>query len=205
MSLHSYDPRAGHRLAHDPLKAIVGPRPIGWIGTRSRRGIRNLAPYSFFNVIHDDPPILMFCSSGAKDSVSNIEATGCFTWNLVTRDLAEAMNATAAPVPPETDEFDLAGLAGRPGEAVAADCVERAAVAMECRAISVQRLHDADGRPLESWLTLGEVVRVHIDLACLAGGTFALPSGRAQVLRGGGPTRYFAPDDTVAFDMTRPR
>ncbi|WP_317134340.1 flavin reductase family protein, partial [Endobacter medicaginis] len=116
--MYSYDPGAGHGLAHDPLKTIIGPRPIGWIGTRSAQGVRNLAPYSFFNVVNDTPPVLMFCSSGYKDSVANIEATGCFTWSLVTRDLAVAMNATSAPVPAAIDEFELAGLAARPGEVV---------------------------------------------------------------------------------------
>lgn len=203
--MYSYDPGAGHGLAHDPLKTIIGPRPIGWIGTRSAQGVRNLAPYSFFNVVNDTPPVLMFCSSGYKDSVANIEATGCFTWNLVTRDLAAAMNATSAPVPAAIDEFELAGLAARPGEVVAADCVADAAVAMECRMISVQRLHDAAGRPLDGWLTLGEVVRVHIDPACLAEGGFVLPPGREPVLRGGGPTAYYAPDARVRFEMTRPQ
>jgi hypothetical protein len=106
---HFYEPVNGHGLAHDPLNAIVAPRPIGWIGSRSRAGVNNLAPYSFFNLFNYRPPLLGFASQGWKDSVANIADTKVFTWNLATVDLAEPMNASAAMVGPEVDEFTLSG------------------------------------------------------------------------------------------------
>ncbi|HEX8420142.1 MAG TPA: flavin reductase family protein, partial [Sphingomonas sp.] len=93
---HFYEPQAGHGLPHDPLNAIVAPRPIGWISTMSAAGVRNLAPYSFFNLVNYHPPLIAFSSMGWKDSVANIAETREFVWNLVTRDLAEVMNATSA-------------------------------------------------------------------------------------------------------------
>lgn len=107
---HSYEPRQGHRLPHDPLNMIVAPRPIGWISTRSASGALNLAPYSFFNAFNYKPPIIGFSSIGHKDSVRNVEQTREFAWNLVTLPLAEAMNQTSAPLLPEASEFDFAGL-----------------------------------------------------------------------------------------------
>src|SRR5690606_17621082 len=81
---HFYEPASGHGLRHDPFNAIVGPRPIGWISSRDKNGLVNLAPYSFFNAFNYVPPIVGFCSLGWKDSVSNIAETGEFVWNLAT-------------------------------------------------------------------------------------------------------------------------
>ncbi|MEE7559195.1 flavin reductase family protein, partial [Xanthomonas sp. Kuri4-2] len=117
---HFYEPADGHGLPHDPFNAIVGPRPIGWIGSRGADGVANLAPYSFFNAFNYVPPIVGFASIGWKDSVRNIEASGEFTWNLATQPLAEAMNASSAMVAPEVDEFVLAGLAAAPSRRIAA-------------------------------------------------------------------------------------
>ncbi|RAR53820.1 UNVERIFIED_CONTAM: flavin reductase like protein, partial [Acidovorax defluvii] len=108
--IHTYEPRLGHGLPHDPFNAIVGPRPIGWISTQSATGALNLAPYSFFTAFNYVPPIVGFASIGAKDTLRNIEATGEFVWNLATHDLADAMNQSCAAVPPEVSEFELAGL-----------------------------------------------------------------------------------------------
>ena len=109
-TLHSYEPRKGHGLPHDPFNAIVGPRPIGWISTCNAQGALNLAPYSFFNAFNYTPPIIGFASIGRKDSLSNIEATGEFVWNLATRPLAEQMNQSCAAVAADIDEFALSGL-----------------------------------------------------------------------------------------------
>lgn len=97
---HVYEPRLGQGVQHDPLNAIVGPRPIGWISSISDVGVVYLAPYSFFNAFNYKPPIISFSSIGWKDSVRYIDATGEFAWNLATRPLAEAMNVSAAPVAP---------------------------------------------------------------------------------------------------------
>ncbi len=109
-SMHFYEPRHGHGLAHDPFNAIVGPRPIGWISSCNANGVNNLAPYSFFNAFNYTPPIIGFASIGYKDTLRNIEETGEFGWNLVTRPLAQVMNQTSANAPPEVSEFELAGL-----------------------------------------------------------------------------------------------
>jgi flavin reductase (DIM6/NTAB) family NADH-FMN oxidoreductase RutF len=162
-AIHSYDPRTGHGLKHDPLNAIVAPRPIGWISTVSAAGVRNLAPYSFFNAFNYRPPIIGFSSTGWKDSVRNIEETGQFVWNLATRPLAQAVNATSAMVPDHVDEFALAGLTAAPSQRVAPPRVAESPVAFECRLTQMIRLTDAEGAPVDAWLTLGEVVMVHID------------------------------------------
>src|ERR1700761_8064709 len=101
-----YEPRHGHGLPHDPLNAIIAPRPIGWVSTIGRTGVVNLAPYSFFNAFSYKPPIIGFSSTGTKDSLRNARETGEFVWNLVTRTVAENMNATSATVSYETDEFE---------------------------------------------------------------------------------------------------
>ena len=101
---HSYEPVRGHGLRHDPFNAIIGPRPIGWISSISAAGIANLAPYSYFNAFNYFPPIIGFSTIGWKDSVSNIAQTREFGWNLTTRALAQQMNLTCAPAPPEGSE-----------------------------------------------------------------------------------------------------
>ena len=118
MSQHFYRPSEGHRLPHDPFNAIVAPRPIGWIGTLGVDGRRNLAPYSFFNAFNYRPPIVGFASIGHKHTVTNLEATGEFTWNLVTRGLAGQMNATSTLS--DVDEFELAGLEAEESVEIAA-------------------------------------------------------------------------------------
>src|SRR6188768_4010464 len=134
---HSYVPREGHGLAHDPLTAIVAPRPIGWISTVNTAGIANLAPYSFFNLFSYRPPIIGFSSTGEKDSLANVRATGMFTWNLVSRDLAEAMNATSAEVEGDVDEFVLAGLERLPSVEITAPRVAGSPVQFECRVTEI--------------------------------------------------------------------
>ena len=111
---HFYEPRQGHGLPHDPFKAIVAPRPIGWISSMDEQGRVNLAPYSFFNAFSESPPIIGFSSGGRKDSQRNIEATGEFVANLAMRKHAEAMNRTSAPVPHGINEMEVAGLAAAP-------------------------------------------------------------------------------------------
>jgi flavin reductase (DIM6/NTAB) family NADH-FMN oxidoreductase RutF len=200
---HSYRIEDGHGLRHDPLKAIIGPRPIGWISSLSATGVANLAPYSFFAMINDRPPMLMFSSSGYKDSVANIEATGEFVVNVATRPLAEAMNATCAPLPPEADEFDAAGLAKAPSLLVAPARVALAPAALECRAVEVKRLRNLEGREVDGWMTIGQIVAVHLDPACIEDGLYL--TERAQpILRAGYAVDYWAIGDTGKFAMRRP-
>lgn len=158
MPIHFYEPRNGHGLPHDPFNAIVGPRPIGWISSLSAAGIPNLAPYSFFNAFNYVPPIVGFASIGAKDTLRNVQETGEFVWNLATRELADAMNASCAAVAPEVDEFALAGLTAVPSRLVGAPRVAESPVSFECKVTQVVQLQGANGDKVATWLVLGEVV-----------------------------------------------
>jgi flavin reductase (DIM6/NTAB) family NADH-FMN oxidoreductase RutF len=201
--IHFYEPRAGHGLPHDPFNAIVGPRPIGWISTRSHTGVPNLAPYSFFNAFNYTPPIVGFASIGYKDTVRNVEETGEFCWNLATRALAGRMNATCATVPPEVDEFALAGLTPAASRLVRVPRVAEAQVSFECRLTQLIQLQGADGQEVPSWLVLGEVVGVHIDRALLKDGVYDTAHA-GHILRGGGPADYFEIGPAQLFRMARP-
>ena len=203
MGDHFYRPSEGHRLAHDPFNSIVAPRPIGWVSTLSAAGVRNLAPYSFFNAFNYRPPIVGFASIGFKHSVANISVTGEFTWNLVGRAQAEQMNATSATVRPEVDEFGLAGLAAVPSVEVKPDRVADAPVSFECVLTQLIQLHGRDGVAVETWLVLGEVVVVHIDTDLIVDGLYDTSKAR-PVLRGGGPSAYFEIGPEARFDMVRP-
>jgi flavin reductase (DIM6/NTAB) family NADH-FMN oxidoreductase RutF len=200
---HFYEPRHGHGLRHDPLNAIVGPRPIGWIGSLNATGVRNLAPYSFFNLFAYRPPIVGFASSAWKDSAANIAVTREFTWNLATRDLAAAMNASSATVAAEIDEFELAGLAAAPSRLVAAPRVAASPVSFECRLTQQFELTDADGAATGAWMTFGEVVAVHIDPAMLDDGVYITTRAR-PIVRAGGAGDYFEITEDRAFTMRRP-
>ncbi len=200
---HFYEPAQGHGLAHDPFNAIVGPRPIGWIASRAPDGALNLAPYSFFNAFNYTPPIIGFASVGRKDSLRNIERTAEFVWNLATRPLAEAMNRSSAPAPPEVDEFGLAGLATAPGRVVGVPRVAASPVAFECRLTQIVQLRTAAGADVATWLVLGEVVGVHIARALLKDGVYDTAAAQ-PILRGGGPADYFEVRPDALFRMNRP-
>ena len=202
--MHFYQPSQGHRLPHDPFNAIVGPRPIGWISSQSSEGLLNLAPYSFFNAFNYTPPLIGFSSIGYKDTVRNIEQTGEFVWNLVTRDLAEAMNLSCAAVAPEVNEFELAGLTPQASSLVKPPRVADCPVAFECKLSQLIRLRGANGVEVDSWLVLGEVIGVHIAENLLIDGVYDTAAAH-PVLRGGGPADYFEIDVAQRFRMFRPR
>lgn len=202
-AMHFYEPRHGHRLPHDPFNAIVGPRPIGWISTRSAAGVLNLAPYSFFNAFNYTPPIVGFASVGHKDTLRNVEQTGEFAWNLVTQPLAEVMNQTCAAVAPEVDEFELAGLTPVDSQLIGVPRVLESPVSFECRCTQIVQLQGVNGEKVPTWLVLGEVVAVHIAQGLLKDGIYDT-AGAAHVLRGGGPADYFALGPDQLFKMRRP-
>ena len=201
---YSYQPRLGHGLPHDPFNAIVGPRPIGWISTRSGSGVNNLAPYSFFNAFNYVPPIIGFASIGYKDTLRNIEETGEFVWNLTNRALAEAMNQSCASVGPEVSEFALAGLTPLASTVVSPPRVAESPVTFECKRTQILQLQGADGAQVDTWLVLGEVVAVHIDKSLLKDGVYDTAAA-GHVLRGGGPADYFTVGPEQLFRMHRPR
>ena len=200
-----YEPHKGHGLAHDPLNAIIGPRPIGWIASRNAQGERNLAPYSFFNCFNYTPPIIGFASTGWKDSVANIVETGEFVWNLTTRALAEQMNQTSAMLPRGQDEFAFAGLTPRPGVIVSADCVAQSPVNFECKLSQCIQLKAANGESIDTWLVLGEVVAVHIAKHLLNAEGVYQTALAEPVLRAGGPSAYYGISDDQRFDLIRPK
>ena len=171
-----------HGLKHDPFKAIVAPRPIGWIGTKAADGRRNLSPYSFFNAVSDKPKLVMFSSSGHKDSVTNIEETGVFTCSLASRHLAAEMNASSVSVPLGVDEFDIAKLTAVTGRLVDAPYVGEAYAALECRMTQILRPVDVDGRESDNWVVFGQVVGIHISPEIIRDGLLdmavARPLGR---------------------------
>lgn len=201
-AFYFYEPAKGHGLPHDPFKAIVAPRPIGWISSHDREGRVNLAPYSFFNAMGDQPPIVAFSSNGRKDSVRNIEATGEFVANLATRALAEAMNATSATVASGVDEMALVGLTRAPSHQVRVPRVGESPAALECRLLQIVQLHDLDGNTLEQYVVFGQVVGVHIAHAFLREGLFDTTAA-APIMRAGYLSLYT--EIGPMFEMQRPR
>ncbi|MCD1266468.1 flavin reductase family protein [Shinella sp. AETb1-6] len=191
-----------HGLRHDPFKAIVAPRPIGWIGTKAADGRRNLSPYSFFNAVADRPKLVMFSSSGHKDSVTNIEETGVFTCSLAGQHLAKEMNASSVAVPRGVDEFEIAGLTPVGGRLVDAPYVGEAYAALECRTTQILRPLDLDGRETDNWVVFGQVVGIHISPDILRDGMIdmavARPLGRMGYLD-------YTDGGTGVFTMARPR
>jgi len=200
---HFYEPSAGHRLRHDPFKAIVAPRPIGWISTVDADGGFNLAPYSYFNAVCDKPPMILFSSSGRKDTLRNAQATGCFVWNLATRALAERMNATSAPVSADVDEFALAGLTPVASRLVTAPRVAETPAALECRVVQIVELKDLDGASADHWMVVGQVVGVHLDPAYLRDGLFDTAAAQ-PIMRAGYRGDYAGIDAGSMFEMIRP-
>jgi len=190
-----------HGLAHDPFKAIVAPRPIGWIGSKGRDGSINLSPYSFFNAISDRPKLVMFSSSGRKDSLRNVEETGVFTANYVSRNLVEQMNASSIAVPYGTDEFALAGLTALPGRLVDAPYVGEAFAVLECRVTEVHEPKTLSGAPAENFVVFGEVVGIHIDEAIIRNGRLDMSLARPVARMG-----YMDYSEaSEVFEMFRPK
>jgi flavin reductase (DIM6/NTAB) family NADH-FMN oxidoreductase RutF len=199
-----YEPQARDRslLAHDPFKALVAPRPIGWISTLSAHGEVNLAPYSFFNAIAEEPAMLAFSSHGAKDSSTFAGQAREFVWNLVTYDLRRAMNETSAPLPRGANEFDRAGLQMAPCRLVAPPRVAASPCAMECKVVHALELHDLHGRPVDQHLVIGHVVGIHLEEGCIERGVVDT-AGLRPIARCGGPGDYAVVDRV--FEMLRPR
>ena len=167
-----YEPRNGHGLPHDPIKAIVAPRPIGWLSTLDAEGRPNLAPYSFTNMVQTRPPMLAFGSDGLKHTAANAIATGEFVFNLVTRQLFNAMNATAADLGDGESESDHAGLEMAPCRLVRPQRVAASPAALECKVVQSGELRDVEGRPTGGYYVIGQVVGVHIAEAVLREGRF---------------------------------
>ena len=191
-----YEPAKRDRdlLPHDPFKAFIAPRPIGWVSTVGPDGEVNLAPYSYFNAVSDAPPTLMFSSAGPKDSATFAHSGGEFVWNMPTYALREQMNETARTVARGVNEFERAGLTMAPSRLVAPPRVAEAPVSLECRVIEVVRL-------ATNIAVFGEVVGVHVDERFIVDGVFDLAAAR-PIARCGYRGDYAVVDSL--FEMFRP-
>ena len=159
-----YDARKNdHGLPHDPVKAIIAPRPIGWITSMSAKGEINLAPYSFFNGVSSRPSVVMFSSEGRKDSLEFIIETKEFVCNLATWDLRDAMNKTSAPMARGVNEMEQAGLAAAPSRLVKPPRVAASPCALECQLLQIVPINDIEGRSIDCHVVFGQVIGVHID------------------------------------------
>jgi flavin reductase (DIM6/NTAB) family NADH-FMN oxidoreductase RutF len=196
-----YEPSKGHGLPHDPFKAIVAPRPIGWISTVSAAGALNLAPYSFFNALGANPHLVMFSSEGEKDSVVFARETGEFVANLASGDLAQHINASSVDAPRGVSEFGYAGLTPAPSVVVRPPRVAEAHAALECKVTEILRPKGLDGRSGERFMVMGEVVGIHIDDRVMTDGLFDIV--KAGSLARLGYMDYAAVTET--FAMRRPR
>jgi len=174
-----YDTRTGdHGLPHNPFKACVVPRPIGWITTLNEAGVVNLAPFSFFNGVAGDPPVVMFAPggrkadgppNGSKDSLANAERTGEFVCNVATWDLRHAMNLTSAPAPAGVSEAEAAGLEMIPSTLVKPPRVKASPVHLECRYLQTVDL-PSNNAAARNAVVFGEVIGIHIDDSVLSDG-----------------------------------
>ncbi len=201
-----YEPgKDDHGLARDPFKALIAPRPIGWISSVDPTGVVNLAPYSYFNAVATDPPIVMFCPGGRlasgdiKDSRRNVETTGEFVVNVVPYALREEMNATSAEVGPEVDEFALAGLTPLPARLVRPPRVAGAPVHLECRYLRTVEL-PCNNPASSNAAVFGTVIAIHIDDSIII-------DGRVDVRRFRPVARLGYMDYTSiedVFEMIRP-
>ena len=187
-------------LPHDPFKAIVAPRPIGWITSMSAKGEVNLAPYSFFNGVNSRPNLVMFASEGHKDSVAFIEETGEFVCSLATYALRDAMNETAAPLARGINEMVRAGLEPAPSRMVKPPRVAASPCALECKMTRIVPMQSHDGEPLDCHVVFGQVVGVHIDDRFIVDGL--LDTAAMQPIARCGYDQYAMVDSV--FAMQRP-
>ena len=188
-------------LKHDPFKAIVAPRPIGWIGTKGRDGSLNLSPYSFFNIVSDQPKLVMFSSSGRKHSLKNAEETGAFTASLASRHLAEQVNASSAAVAYGVSEFELSGLTAKMAMTVDAPFVAEAYTVLECRVTEIINPKGLDGEASDSFMVLGEVTGIHISETILRDGRIDMSLAKPIARMG---YMDYADGGTDVFQMSRP-
>lgn len=190
-----------HGLAHDPFKAIVAPRPIGWIGTKGTDGSLNLGPYSFFNAISDRPKLVMFSSSGRKHSQQNARETGVFTCSFVSRNLVDQMNLSSATVPYGVNEFEFSGLTAKQGEIIDAPYVAEAFAVLECKVTDIIEPRGLSGEPSENVMVIGEVVGIHIDETIIREGRLDMAIARPVARMG---YMDYAEGSDV-FELMRPK
>ena len=200
MTARTHYDTENHGLPFNPLKALVAPRPIGWISTYTEGGVPNLAPYSFFNLVADSPKIVMFSSVGWKHSATNAAARGAFAVNLATHDLLDAMNTSSAAYPDGENEFEHAGLTSEPCVGVDAPMVGEAAAVLECRVTEIMQPRTVDDGIADSVVVFGQVMSFHIADRLMQNGRF--DSAAAQLLSRLGYKDYATVERT--FELARP-
>ena len=192
-----------HGLKYDPLKALVAPRPIGWISTVSKAGVCNLAPYSFFNAVAEKPAYVMFSSVGRKDSLINIEETGEFVCSLATYDLREHMNWSSASVAYGVDEFPIAGLTATPSKFVKPPRVKESPVSLECTYWQTVPLPPSKpGAPPTNYVVFGKVVGIYIDDTFIKDGI--VNTGAMKPIARMGYMEYAVVTPETVFSLNRP-
>ena len=197
-----YEPQSRDRslFPHDPFKALVTPRPIGWISTLSAKGELNLAPYSYFNAFSSNPPIVGFSSEGEKDSSTFAMETGEFVWSMATWDLRDQMNASAASLPRGQSEFTHAKLDTAASRLVRPPRVAASPAAFECRVTEMVKLKDVDGSDSGRRLVLGRVIGIHVDERFVRQGR--IDSAAMRPIARGGYDEYSVVEQV--FSMPRP-
>lgn len=196
-----YEVAKGHGLSYDPFKALVAPRPIGWISAMSAKGEVNLSPYSFFNAVSDNPHMVGFSSQGIKDAITFVEETGEFVCNLATYDLRDQMNATSAPLPRGQNEMAFAGLTAAPSRLVKPPRVAESPVALECKLLRIIPLEPLEGEAKYHFV-IGQVVAVHIDDRFIVDGM--VDTAAMRPIARAGYKDYFVGTPETKFSITRP-
>lgn len=197
-----YEPKNGHGLPHNPFNALITPRPIAWVSTQDANGVRNLAPYSFFNGTSYTPPQVMFASTGTKDdqpegkdSLANIRETGVFCINIVEEAMRDAMNVSTTGFGKDVDEFERAGLEAAQCDTIACPRLVGAPASMECRMTQiVEQLGE------NNFIIMGEVTGIHMRDDCLVDGIFDVTTFRPLARLG--YRDYSVVDNT--FTLARP-
>jgi flavin reductase (DIM6/NTAB) family NADH-FMN oxidoreductase RutF len=188
--------------AQTNYKLLIGsivPRPIAFVSTVSPDGVPNLAPFSFFNAVCGNPPVVSFASGfrvPPKDTLGNVRATREFVVNIVTEDIAEKMNLTSGEYPADVDEFAISGLTPIPSDLVKPPCVRESPINMECKLLQIV---DISVLPLGGSLVIGEVLRFHIDPAIMD--DFRIDAGKLRAIGRMGGNEY----TRCRFGMVRPK
>jgi flavin reductase (DIM6/NTAB) family NADH-FMN oxidoreductase RutF len=193
-----YEPRKkNHGLPHDPYDAIVGPRPIGWITSMNSKGDINLAPYSYFNSVSSDPPMVMFASDGRKDTIEFVEDTGEFVCNLAVWDLRVQVKDTSLSFPRGMSEMAAVGLHPAASVLVKPPRVKASPCALECKWLQTVRLTDLDNRPAPRFIVFGQIIGIHIDERFIKDGL--LDTAAMKPISRGGYQEYFVATADARF------
>ena len=194
---------SGHDLKHDPIKAIVGPRPIGWISTLNKNGKVNLSPYSFFNLISSNPHLIGFSSHGKKDAQTLVEESGNFVCNFASWKHRDEVNQSSAPLALGVSELDAVGLHSSPSSFIEAPRVADVPAALECLWVETLPLKSVNGKTSDFHLVIGEVVGVYIDNQFVHNGL--VDTGAMEPILRGGYHDFFKIVNDGKFSLQRPK